>query len=553
MTLSRSQTATYLLLAAILVMGGFIRGISLISNGPGTLLDLDAFHSLRAVESIMNNGYIPRFDGLSSAPNGTSYAFATSQGYYSFIGSIGLLSGLSPNEALAISPSIFFALELVSLFALTLAISKSTVAALLASFFATSLRGWSAISILGADPVAENLGAFLFLSAMILAVLLTQRPSYLLVGLLGFVDGISIEAHPVTYYFVNLVLVATASTYVVRREWKHAWHTILAVLASLYSIALIEAGGTGLAEARLFSQSAFWLASLKNNIFTINNSILISEIGLVTILLSGVSILVILHHKLATLYMLVAWAVVLYCVVLIGELAVYTPYGTVVEGIPFSAPLTLSHRVMPYLPPVLCILAAIAVGKFLLPSVAGLSRTLKINQRTLSVVLLMVILAASAFQLSNAFQYSVYYASSFNTEPTYSSLYTWIREHTAINSTFAANDLGFGAYVKAIDQRSVFFTTSQEDLTVPDLTQRAILQTCLFLPLCGSNGTEQMIRSYQIQYAIIITPALIVNQNSSSLVSFDYYPIGGQYLRWFQSRPGFVEVYSDSNSAVFAL
>jgi len=178
---------------------------------------------------------------------------------------------------------------------------------------------------------------------------------------------------------------------------------------------------------------------------------------------------------------------------------------------------------------------------------------LKINQATLSGVLLMVILAASAFQLSNAFQYSVYYANSFNTEPTYSSLYTWIREHTAVNSTFAANDLGFGVYVKAIDQRSVFFTTSQEDLTVPDLTQRAILQTCLFLPLCGSNSTEQMIRSYRIQYAIIITPALIVNQNSSSFVSFDYYPIAGQYLRWFQSRPGFVEVYIDSNSAVFAL
>ena len=78
-------------------MGGFIRGISLISNGPGTLLDLDSFHSLRAVESIMNNGNLPRFDALSSAPNGTSYAFATSQGYYSFIGSIGLLAGLYPS------------------------------------------------------------------------------------------------------------------------------------------------------------------------------------------------------------------------------------------------------------------------------------------------------------------------------------------------------------------------------------------------------------------------------------------------------------------------
>lgn len=553
MKLVLRQAVTYLLLAAILVMGGYIRGTSLVLNGPGTLLDLDSFHSLRAVESIMNNGNLPKFDALSSAPNGTSYAFATSQGYYGFIGSIGLLAGLSPNEALAISPSIFFALELIFLFALTIAISKSTVAALLAAFFATTLRGWSAISILGADPVAENLGAILFLSAMVLAVLLSQRPSNLLVGLLGFVDGISIEAHPVTYYFVNLVLVATVLTYVLQREWKNARNVLLAVLASLYSIGLIEASGTGLGEAGLFSQSAFWLASLKNNIFTINNSILISEIGLVTISLAGVSILVILLYRLATQYMLVAWAAVLYSVVLIGQLAVYTPYGTLVERIPFSAPLTLSHRVMPYLPPVVCILAAIAVGKFLLPSVAGLSRTLRTNRAILSCLLILGILAASAYQLSDAYQYSAYYANSFNTEPVYSDLYAWISTHTSVNSTFAANDLGFGVYVKAIDQRSVFFTTSQEDLTVPDLTQRATLQTCLFLPMCGANNTEQMIRSYRIQYAIIITPALLVDQNSSSFVSFNYYPIAGQYLRWFQSRPGFVEVYSDSNSAVFAL
>ncbi len=552
MRLGRRQAVTYLLLGAILVMGGFIRGISLISNGPGTLLDLDSFHSLRAVESIMNNGNLPRFDALSSAPNGTSYAFATSQGYYSFIGSIGLLAGLSPNEALAISPSIFFALELISLFVLTLAISKSSVAALLAAYFATTLNGWSAISLLGADPVAENLGAILFLSAMVLAVLLSQRRSYLLVGILGILDGISIEAHPVTYYFLNLVLVAMALAFVVQREWKKATNMFLAVLASLYSIALIEASGTGLGEAGLFSKSAFWLASL-SHIYTIDNSILLAEMGILIILLSGASILVILVHKLTTQYILIAWATILYLVVLVGELAVNTPYGAVVESIPFSAPITLSHRVMPYLPPVLCVLAAIAVGKFLVPLVASLSRSPKIGQATLGATILLAVLAASAFQLADAYKFSSSYANSFNVEPTYSSLFSWIGTHTPANSIFAANDVNIGVYIKAINQRPVFFTTSQEDLTVPDLTQRATLQTCLFLPLCSSNNTEQMIRSYGIEYAIIITPALIINENASSFVHFNYYPIAGQYLQWFQSRPGFVEVYSDSNSAVYAV
>jgi len=542
------------MLVSIVGLGGFIRGVSLITNGPSVLLDLDAFHSLRAVESIMTNGKVPSFDPLSSAPNGTSYTFATSQGYYAFISSLGIIAGLSPSESLAISPVIFFALELLSLFAITLSFSKSTVAALLAPLFAIGLTGWSAISILGADPVAENLGAALFLISMLLATLLSNRFSYVLVGLLAFLDGTTIQAHPVTYYFLNLTLVAVTITIVLRRRWKLAKGIILAMILSLYSVLWIALSGAGLGEGETFSQAAYWLASLSPHIYTIDNSILVTEIGATTIVLAGVAIIIAIRHRTSTIYPLFAWVAVLYSVVLIGEFAVLSqPYGRMVEGIPFSAPLVLSHRIMPYLPPALCVLAATTIGEFTLPPAMSLARKIRIGDSVVGAAIIMLVLAASASQLSQAYQYSVVYANSFNLEPRYSHLYDWIRAHTTNGSIFIANDVSIGVYIKAIDGRKVFFTTSQEDITVTDLIQRASVQTCVFLPICNTNRTVAMIQSYHISYAVIITPALLIDQNSSSLVQFSDQGQLGNYLTWFQSRPNFVQVYNDSNSHVFSV
>lgn len=548
----QKNSQVFILLLAILVLGGVIRGISLIRNGPDVLLDLDSFHSLRAIESITSTGTLPKFDPLSSAPNGTSYTFATSHGYYGFIASLALLAGLSPSEALSISPIVFFILELLSIFATTLMISRSSVAALFAAFFTIGLHGWSAISILGGDPVAENLGAVLFLVAMMLALSLLDQASYLTVGLLVFVDATSLEAHPVSYYFVNLVLVAMVLTLLLQKDWKRSRLLLTGIVGSTYSLGLLQLSGSGLGEEAVFSKSAFWLATV-SRIYTIDNSILLNEIGTVTLLLAGTSVIVILIHRQVRNYLLVAWAAVLYLVVLVGELTLYPSYGALVEAIPFSAPLTLSHRVMPYLPPVICVLAGIAFAKFILAPATSLFLRLKQGEVTVGGAIILIVLALSWFQLAQAFQYSTNYASSFNIEPTHTSLFAWIKSNTTSASIFIANDASVGEYIKAIDNRAVFFTTSQEDLSVTDLTQRATLQTCLYLPECETNSTEQMIRSYGIDYAIIITPALIIDQNASSFVNFNYYPIAGQYLSWFQSRPGFVEVYSDQNSAVFSV
>jgi len=550
---SRYRALVYLTLVLIIGLGGFVRGVSLITNGPSVLLDLDAFHSLRAVDSIMSNGKVASFDPLSSAPNGTRYTFATSQGYYGFISSLGLVAGLSPSESLAISPVIFFVLELVSLFAISLSFSKSNVAALLAPLFAIGLTGWSAISILGADPVAENLGAAMFLISILQATLLSNRFSYLLIGLLAFLDGITIQAHPITYYFLNLTLVAVTFTIVRQRTWKLAKGLILAMILSLYSFLLFALSGASLGEGETFSQAAYWLASLSPHIYTIDNSTLVAEMGAPTIVLAGVAIIIAIRHRASTIYPLLAWVAVLYSVVLIGEIAVFTPYGRTVESIPFSAPLVLSHRIMPYLPPALCVLAATTIGEFTLPSLISLAKRVRISDKIIGAAVIMIVLAASSSQLYHAYQYSTIYANSFNLEPRYSHLYDWISAHTSNDSIFIANDVSIGVYIKAIDGRPVFFTTSQEDITVTDLIQRASVQTCVFLPICSTNRTISMIQSYHISYAVIVTPALLINQNSSSLVQFSDQGQLANYLTWFRSRPNFAQVYNDSNSFVFSV
>lgn len=549
MKLKREDVVTFVLMLIILSIGGMIRGISLFTNGSGVLLDLDPFHILRAVEAIVSNGFLPKFDSLSAAPFGTTNTYATSQGYYYLISEIAILSGTSPKETLAISPLIFYLIELILLFSITYSLTHSRAGSLLTSFFAVCFKGWSAISVLGGDPVAENLGVVTFLVVILLVTIYYESSSFLVVGLLSFIDGISVEIHPVTFYFTNLVLLAVILALIFQKAWIKARNLTIGVLFSTYGIALVSiAGAKVFSSSGEFSYGALWLASLKPFVFTINNGIILSEEGIVTLVLAGLSIILVMHYRVKKDYFVIGWAGILYLVVLIGLLSVWTPYVSLVEKIPFYAPLVLSQRIMPYFPPALAVLAGLFVGEFLEPELIKIQKDVS---KIVSVVAMIIVLF-SIPQLVSAYQYTTSYSTVENNAyfPNYVSLYQWIDKNTGNHSVFAVNDLGFGEYIKAIVERPVVFTTSEEDLAVPDLNARANLQTCLFLNVCSNNETLYLISKYQVDYAIVINPAMLVDQNVSSFVYFNDNPTAmHSYLSWFSSRPQFMLEYN--NSAVF--
>jgi hypothetical protein len=550
-----SNILTAILLALIIAMGVLIRGASLMINGISALLDLDPFHSIRAVGAVVLTGYMPAFDPLSQAPQGTFNTFTTSRGYYEFIANIAILSGTTPSQSLAISPVIFFALEILSVFAIIYVLSKSKIAALFGSLFLTGLTGWAAISILGGDPVAENIGAVLFLIAILAIVTMQTTDSYILVGILAFLDGITIQIHPVTFYYLNVVLAASIFVYLLQKNWRNASRLVLSIVLSAYSVGLLALAGASLGESQQFSEAAYWLARLSPNIYTIDNGVLLSELGSSMIILAGISVIVILASKIKTEYILVAWAAILYAVVYVGQFAISSPYAYLVKYIPFYGPIVLSHRIMPYLPPVVCILAGIAIGQFIVPQAHLLLKPFGVrSKRILGLIVILLILLEFAPQISGAYSYSVGYAQGNDGAPAFSDMYSWIDAHTSKNSVFIVNDLGFGEYIKALASRPIVFTNSEEDLTSPDLISRATLQTCVFLPLCSSQSTLTLLRQYHVNYAVILRSAFMVDQNSSSYVRFD--PSSQNimtYLGWFESRPYFNQVYNDSNGFIFSV
>lgn len=546
--LTDESAIAVLSMIAITLGSLLIRGISLILNGTSTLLDLDAFRLLRIINLIYSNGVLPTFDPLSAAPNGTTATFAFSHGYYFFISQLGVISGISPPEVLVISPLIFLTIELIGITAVCQLFSNSKISLLLSAFFLIGFSGWAAIAELGGDPIAENAGVFLYLIVILLVVSSVRQKSFYIVPLTSFLIGITIEVHPVTYYFTVLTVLSILPFYLVSKKWRASGIIILSVAGSLFSIILLLLDGVNLTSESTFSFAAKWLALLRPHDYTITGYSLVSEVGFIVVLLAVISMIVIVSSKCESNYFLLSAALLMFLVMIAGEFAVFTPYGITLTLIPFYAPLFLTHRLMPYFPTVLSILAGISVTEFVLPGIKRVARPKLV--RLLGPIIIVLIVLGSYPQIMTAYQYTNSYANGETGATLYTGTFVWIDGHTTNSSIFMSNFPDLGEWIRSLANRPVVFTTSEEDLNSPNLIQRVDLQTCVFVPVCQNTGTLQLLQNFSVNYVMLANHVSIIDENSSSYIFFND---NSTYLSWFQSRPFLKLVYSDSNALVFAV
>lgn len=545
----------YFGLLIIMAIGISIRLIPVLEVGGIWLADLDPYRNLRAVNKVLEQGKMPLFDPLSVAPNGTSATYATSQGYYMLNAVLILTSGLDSIKMMSISPIICEPALLLTVYAFALALTKSRWAGLATMFFASLGQGWSMIGMIGTCPLAENFGVVIFTLTLLLCWKYNEdkKKSPLLLMISGFLLGTSFLIHPITYFYLVIVLfIYTILLCSIRKRICELIYFSKLIFISSFAIAIQWSLIKDLKYSFYFTHGALWLATLQPVYTVIDFYVVLSEVGVIVSFLSLLEIALVVFDKKWEKNILLSWVLVMLFIIWSSQI---TSIRLFLANLPFGAFFILSHRVMPYLHVALSLLGGLAVAEYIWPSVKHISGYLSFPSSSASIkigaLLIIVLLLAFIPTIQSSISYAINYSSFAKWAQRHSSLIEWVKENTGPYDVFIVNELCLGEVLRTLAERPTVFTLSYQDIATPDIEKRMLLYSAVYIIGYDERVAQRLLYDFNVSYVIVIRDQFVVDLLNKRYVYVAPEESFPSYLKWLDEKFYLKRIYSDPSGQFY--
>jgi len=533
------------------------------------LLDLDPYNHYVKVNAILEAGRIPSFDPLSLAPNGTTATYTiTPLGFEFIIVTLELMTKAPLMRLMGILPAVYGALTILTMFFLCLETTKSPKASLFTAFFAAFSTSWLLIYGLTMNPLAENVGLFLFPLALLFLARYIRNGKKSDILCSGILFGTMFYIHLFTVFYFLLTLsgyfiFSLLTKQKARLTLKAIGYTVAIGLVLSTPIILriapvsIQLGGTYSRTAAMMAfASGSYLALVPQDIPRIFNLPLYNivivflwfAVGLVAVRIAW-RVLRKNYSAYESLLLPTSWCLFLF----LGGLApIAEPIRNFLAAVPFSAPLFYAHRLVPYLTLAIYLLVAVAVTNFILPLTNRLSSNISFGKRTVSSSRLAAVLITVIVMIPFVATAAAYTAElvSWPTPQNFSTFFDWVKGSTNASDVFVANNWDIAMWLRAIGDRPTVFSHVHQDLVASDAINRMQLHAVLF-NLNSSLRIEaiQLLHEYNVTYVVVASNPIYLDVINYKWV-FQIQDIKG-YIQEMDSRDYLTRVFSAQNIWVY--
>lgn len=460
------EAAYHLALAFIIALSTIIKLIPFLTIG--VLLDLDPYNHLMKVNAISKCGRIPSFDPFSQAPQGTSATYTiTPLGFELLMVALEMITQAPLVELIGLLPALYGALLILAAFSLCFETSKSAGAGLIAAFFTAFPTSWLAIYSVTMNPLAENVGLYLFtLTLLYLSRYIRKHwRTNLFCAIILFGTMFYIHLFTVFYFVLTIAMYAFVSL-IMNENAKEVVKSIAYTLTmgSLLALPIIfQIAPTSIRQGSIFSKIALDLAFASGSYLALLPQDLprilsfpflylaIIALWVVTAMIAVRTVWRILKREFDGYrrYLLPAsWCLSL---LLAGFAHLLEPLRGVLAAIPFSGPLLYAHRVVPYLALAFHVLIAVTITTFIRVLTKTFHNFFKFNRkivlRGFLMMSMMILVSLPVCIMSVAYTQELI---SWPTPQTYNGFFEWVRERTGNNDVFMANNWDLAMWLRAI-------------------------------------------------------------------------------------------------------
>jgi len=557
----------YIILLFITMLGMFVRLVPY--TKVGGFIDLDPYNHYMKVTAIQKLGRTPSFDSLSLAPQGTSKTYTiTPLGFEFLVVALELVTQAPLVELMGLLPTLYGALLILAMFFLCYEATNSTSNGLFGAFLTAFPNWWGLIYSVTMNPLAENVGLFLFLLALVYLgryVNTCKKSDVLCSGIL-FGTMFYIHLFTVIYFVLILIgyVVISFLTNIKLRLVLRAVGCTLAVGLSLSLPILLQVLAASISSGYAFSRIALYLAFLSGSYlalvpedlphilsFPLQYLIVIALwVTLATISVGIVERVLRKNHERCKNHSLPAsWCLSL---LLAGFMPSIESLRNVLAMMPFSGPFLFTHRVVPYLTLAFYLLAAIAISDSTLFT-RGFNLTFKLKSRIvrLSVLVELAIMVPVIIFVPITSVGYVNELSSWPTPDTYRTFFEWVKENTSNRDIFIVNNWDVAMWLRAVANRPTVFSHVHQDLVSGDAEKRILLHTVVFSGGLSNNETIKLLDDYDISYVVVTSRPVYVDMLNEKWIwgipDIEEYIINmdsRSYLERVFSEDGKIWVYS---------
>jgi len=562
-SLQQLQKSHYIILALIITFGTIVKTIPFMKVN--ALLDLDPNNHYMKVNAILENGRIPDFDHLSLAPQGTSSTYTiTPLGFEFLIVTLEFMTQAPLVKLMGILPAIYGVLTMLAMFFLSLEITKSVNASLLATFFTAFSVSWLLIYGVTMNPLAENIGLFLFPLALLHLtryIKNKQRHDILYTGILF---GTMFYIHLFTVFYYALTLLGyVAFSFLIKEKTKIIFKAIIEIFGTGICIAIpiiFQIAPLSIQQGNAYSKTASIMAFASGSYLTLVPqdipkilSLPISNLAIVTLwLIVGIVAVKIawkvLHKNFEEHESLLLPASCCFTLFLAGIAPIFEPLRNILVNVPFSATLFYAHRLVPYLTLALYILIAIAITNYILLIAKKFNRTLRLKNKNIPVnyltIFLITTLVGAPFLVSSIVHTNE--LASWPTAQDYTAFFDWVKQNTNAHDIFIVNSWDMSMWLRAIGKRPTVFSHVHQDLVALDAEKRMWFHAVIFNE--GANlysETIRLLKEYNVSYVVVTSKPVYLDVINHKWV-FSIQNLNS-YIKKMDSKYYFEKVYYEED------
>lgn len=552
----------YVILASIIIGGVTVRLIPFMKIG--TFLDLDPYNHYMKVKAILKLGRVPSFDPLSLAPQGTSATYAiTPLGFEFLVVALELAAQAPLVELMGLLPVLYVALTILAMFSLCYETTESRTASLFAAFFTAFSTSWLLIYGVSMNPVAENVGLFLFPLTLLYLARYIRTGKRSVIGCSSILFATMLYVHFFTVFYFLLALTGyLVSSFLVGERRKIVFEGVICCLlvGSLLSLPiLLQIIPRFALESTTFSETVLELAFVSGSYVPLLPEDLLRIIPFPLFYLAVIALFTAVAKIAARMVSRIrrekdqrcfrnllpfSWCLSL---LLAGFVHLIEPLRNVLAATPFSGALLAGHRLVPYLTLAFYIPAAIVITDFFSKSFAKMrcsTSTLrgKFVQLSLTIFSMAIILMLS-------FNYTSELAS-WPTSDTYTDFFAWVEKSTHSGDVFVGNNWEMTMWLRAVGERPTVFSHVHQDLVSPDAKERMRLHAIVFDGVFRDEAF-QMLRKYGVKYFVVTAQANYVDVINKRWV----WTIPGveDYIEEMDGRGYLERVFTGNNIWVYAV
>jgi hypothetical protein len=400
--------------------------------------------------------------------------------------------------------------------------------------------------------LAENLGAVVFPLVLLLfwRYSTNRRPSFLVMS--GLLLGISLLIHPITYFYLFLaILMFAVLMCLVERKGRMLIVSLGVLLISGFAFLLQYFSIKDFAYLSGFNRGALWLATLQPVYPVIDFYVVLYEVGVLVVFLSLMSIALIFLDRKWNYLILASPSIVLFSII---ALSLIVPLRPLLADVPFSGFIILSHRVTPYLPVVLGLLAGIFIGEYLLPSLKMVEKLhLRFHDKSaiITTAAIGAIFVISVPLVQSSLTYATNYKQTVKWVEQYEPLFEWLGNSTGNSDVLTINNINLGEAVRTNAHRPVTLSLSYQDLATSDLVKRMWLQSSVFIEGYDDHVAQKLLYDFNVSYVIVVkgqSNVDILNKKYVSPAPEDTFPL---YLEWMDEKSYLERVHSDIDAEFY--